>query len=85
MITATLSTKNQITFPKYILEVLGIRSGDKLLVKTENDQIIVKSIGKSVVDSIVKSVKISKEKQDIPFNKVLSSTKKIVANKLSAE
>lgn len=85
MITTTLSTKNQITFPKYILELLGIQSGDKLLVQTETDQIIVKPAGKSIVDSLIKSIQIPKNKQNIPFKKVLASTKKIVAKKLSAK
>lgn len=85
MITTTLSAKNQVTFPKYILEMLKIQSGDKLFVQPEIGQIIIKPTGKSIVDSLMKSIKVAKDKQNVPFKKVLALTKKIVAKKLSAK
>ncbi|MCG2686238.1 AbrB/MazE/SpoVT family DNA-binding domain-containing protein [Candidatus Parcubacteria bacterium] len=85
MITTTLSTKNQVTLPKFILEVLGIKSGDKLLVQIESDEIVVKPMGRSMVDSLVKSIKITKSKRGVPFEEALLLTKKIVAKKLASQ
>lgn len=85
MITTTLSSKNQITFPRFILDMLEIESGDKLLVETENNQIVVKPVGKSIIDLLVKSIKVSKDKKGISFKKVRLTTQKIVAKKLAAQ
>lgn len=82
MIITTLSTKNQITLPKFILEVLGIKSGDRLLVQAQNEEIKIRLVGKSIVDSLAKSIKINPEKKNIPFKEVLLSTQKAVAKKL---
>jgi len=85
MVTTTLSTKNQITLPKFILEVLGIKSGDKLLVQIESDEVVIKPLGGSMVDFLVKSIKITKSKRGIPFEKALLLTKKIAAKKLATQ
>jgi len=85
MIITTLSTKNQITLPKLILEALGIKNGDKLLVQAQNEEIKIKPMGRSIVDSLAKSIKISPEKKNIPFKKVLLSTQKAVAKKLATQ
>jgi len=83
MITTTLSIKNQITLPKFILNLLDIESGDKLLVHAEENSISLQPVGKSVVDSLAGSIKVSKDKRGIPFEKALSVTKKRVAQKLA--
>lgn len=85
MITTTLSTKNQITFPKFILEALKIRSGDQLLVEEEKDKIVVRPVREDIIDSLAKSIKIPKSKKGIPFERALSFTKKIVAKKLATQ
>lgn len=85
MITTTLSSKNQITFPKLILDMLGIESGEKLLVQVESNQIVVKPVGKSVVDLLAKSIKVSKGKKGISFQKIRLTTQKIVAKKLATQ
>jgi AbrB family looped-hinge helix DNA binding protein len=41
MIEATLSTKNQIVIPREAREALGLQAGDKLLVVTRGDSVIV--------------------------------------------
>ncbi|MCJ7740987.1 AbrB/MazE/SpoVT family DNA-binding domain-containing protein [Candidatus Microgenomates bacterium] len=82
MITTTISIKNQITLPKFMLELLGLQSGEKLLVEAKEGEIQLKPAGKSIVDSLANSIEISEAKKGIPYTKVLSSTKKIVAAKL---
>lgn len=84
MIIATLSSKNQITIPKVMLQLLGVESGDKFLVETESEAIKLKPAGKSIVDSLIGSIKIPKSKRGIPFEKVLEETKKIVAKELAS-
>lgn len=84
MITATLSSKNQITFPKFILDLLVIESGDQLLIQPEADRIVVKPVGKSLVDSLVGSIKVAESKKGISFDKALLATKKIAAKKLAS-
>jgi len=83
MITTTLSIKNQITLPKFILDLLNIESGDKLLVHAEENSISLEPVGKSVVDSLAGSIKIPRDKKGVPFEKALSVTKKKVAQKLA--
>lgn len=91
MQTVTLSTKNQIALPKSFLQLLGVKSGDMLLVDFEDKEINkvcypvikIKPIGKSVVSSLAGSIKVAKSKQGVPFTKVLSITKKKIAKKLA--
>ncbi len=82
MITTTISIKNQITLPKFMLELLGLQSGEKLLVEAKEGEIQLKPAGKSIIDSLTSSVKVCEAKKGIPYARVLSSTKKIVAAKL---
>lgn len=83
--TATLSSKNQITIPKAILNHFDIKSGEKILVETDEDVIKLRPIGKSIVDQLAGSVKIPKSKKGIPYEKILEETKRIVARKLAAQ
>jgi len=46
--TVTLSSKNQITLPKYILDLLRIKSGEKLLVETQEDSIKIDAAKKGI-------------------------------------
>jgi AbrB family looped-hinge helix DNA binding protein len=41
MAEATLSSKNQIVIPREARDALGLKSGDKLLVVTSGDSVIV--------------------------------------------
>lgn len=84
MQTVTLSTKNQIAIPKFALQILGIQSGDKLLVQLEDKEIKIKPVGKSMIDAIAQSIKVAKDKKGVPFAKALLFTKKTVAKKLAA-
>lgn len=81
--TITLSSKNQITIPKAILNIFGIKSGEKLLVQAEADAIKIKPMGTSIIEQLVGSVKIDDSKKGIPFEKVLEFTKRKVARELA--
>jgi bifunctional DNA-binding transcriptional regulator/antitoxin component of YhaV-PrlF toxin-antitoxin module len=83
MITTTLSSKNQITLPKFVLQILGVEKGEKFFVETEDGVIKLKAAGKSVVDSLIGSIKIPKSKRGIPFDKVLEETKRMAAKELA--
>lgn len=39
--TAKLSSKNQITIPKKVIEALGLESGDRLRLEVEDEKIIL--------------------------------------------
>ena len=83
MITTTLSIKNQITLPKFLLDLFKIKSGDKLLVEAESEKIIISPVGESIIDSLANSLKIEEAKKGVPFEKVKEVTQKIVAKKLA--
>ena len=85
MITTTISAKNQITIPVFLLQLLNISRGDKLLLEVADKQLLVKPAGKSIIDSLVGSLKVSAELKNIPFEKVLNKTKKSVALKLASQ
>lgn len=68
-----------------MLDALGIKSGEKLIVEQETKAIKVTPVGKSVVDQLVGSIKIPKSKRGIPYEKALEETKKIVLRKLAAQ
>jgi len=43
LISAKLSSKNQITIPKKILESLDLAPGDRLFLEVQGDKIILKA------------------------------------------
>lgn len=79
MITTTISAKNQITIPIFLLQLLQIKSGDKLFLEVADKQLLVKPAGKSIIESLVGSLKVPSELKNIPFEKVLNKTKKSAA------
>lgn len=83
MITTTISSKNQITIPRYILSLLAIKNQDKLLIELEEKTIKISPMGNSIIDDLGGSIEVSNDKKGIPFNKVLDATKKIMAKKLT--
>ncbi len=85
MITTTISSQNQITLPKFITNLLGIQPGDKVLVKTDKDEVILKPMGKSIIDELGGSLVITKDKRSVPFDEVLSETKKKVSQKIAEQ
>ncbi len=82
MITTTISSQNQITLPKFITNLLGINPGDKVLVRTEKDEVVLRPMGKSVVEDLGGSLVVAESKRGVPFDEVLAETKKKTAKKL---
>lgn len=83
----TLSSKNQITIPKALLEQLQVYPRSKLLITAEKDTIVVKPLKKSIVDELVGSLTkyVHPSKLGVSFDVIMEETKKIVAKKLAAE
>lgn len=84
MIT-TVSSKNQITLPKALLEQVNLKSGDKLLIDPKGKGIFLRPVGASLVENVFASVKVTAKKRNIPFRQVMAETKKLVAKKLVQE
>lgn len=85
MITATLSSRNQITIPKALLELLAIKSGDKLVIETKDEAIRLKPAGSSLVKSLGGSVKVGEAQKKASLEKIMSITQKRVAQRLVNE
>lgn len=82
MIKVKISSKNQITFPKYLLQLLRVDSGDFLFLEAEEEKIIVQSLKQSITESLAGVIKVRPSLRGIPFDKALKETKKIVARNL---
>ncbi len=90
MYTTTLSTKNQITLPKFMLQMLDITSGTKFLVSEKDEIITIRPIKTSLVDELVGSMSVPKSKRGVSFEKIQAiaeyeAAKKIVENSASDE
>ena len=83
MITATISSKNQITIPKLLLESLNIKSGDRVLVGEKNKKIFLEPVRGNLVDRLAGSVVVAPEKRGVPFRRVIAETRKMVAKRLA--
>lgn len=82
MVKVKISSKNQITLPKQLLQLLRVDSGDFLFLEAEEEKVIVQPARQSVVESLVGSIKVKPNLRGVPFSQVLKETKKIVARKL---
>ena len=83
----TLSSKRQITIPKYILGDNILRPGDRLIIRKEHDGLLIKPLGTSVVRETAGSLGqyISSAKRGISLSKILRETKKKTSKKLARE
>ncbi|GIW64419.1 MAG: hypothetical protein KatS3mg092_0352 [Patescibacteria group bacterium] len=84
MIISTISSKNQITLPKDILLSIGIGPKDKLLIRKEEEKIILSPLKNSVVDEIagVLTKNVSRKKLNQPLTEIRKQTKIKTAYKL---
>lgn len=82
-----ISSKNQITLPVRLLNDLGVKANDKLLLEKKEDVLVVKPITISIVDELAGSLNkyIKPEKLGKPFSEIRKETQKIVARKLALE
>lgn len=56
MYTATLSSKNQVTIPKKLLDLYGLKSGDKIKFTKQKGKIIVEPAGDIDIDKMAGSL-----------------------------
>lgn len=82
MITTTISSQNQITLPKFILKILGLSSGDKLLLQVEEKMLVAKPAGKSIIETLAGSLNVSASKRGLPFKKVRAETEELAAKEI---
>lgn len=82
MQTVKISSKNQITLGQHLLELVGVRRGDRLLVEVEDKKIVARPIRKSITEQVAGVLKVKPSLRGLPFEKVLEETQKIVAREL---
>lgn len=46
----TVTSKGQVTFPKRLLDTLGVKKGDRLLAKLETGSIVIQPAGKGILE-----------------------------------
>lgn len=85
MRVTNFSTKQQLTFSKQELEILGLKNKGQVLIQREKDMLIIKPVKSSIVDQTAGSLTkyIPRSLQGIPFQKILMDTKKKTAKKLA--
>lgn len=81
MYVTTLSIKNQITIPKFLLNMIGVKDRTQFLISKKDDILTMRPIRTSLVDELAGSLSIPKNKRGIPFNKV----REIMAKKVAYE
>lgn len=74
MQTVTITSKNQITIPKYIVNELNAEMGDKLIVSLKDDLIILKPT-KSVINDLYGSVSTPKHLKGNDIDKIIKESK----------
>jgi len=81
----TVSSQRQITIPKQVLDQLLVSKKDKLLLNIEDSQLVLKPIGKSIVEKLSGSLAeyIPKNKRKTSFKKIMTQTQKIAAKELA--
>jgi len=48
--TISITSKRQATFPKKVLDMLGARPGDRLIVRIENNRVTLEPTGRGILD-----------------------------------
>lgn len=81
----TLSSKRQITIPKHILGDRILRPGDRMIIQREQNGLLMKLIGTSVVRETAGSLGkyIPSAKKGASLSEILRETKKKTSKKLA--
>lgn len=87
MYTVTLSAKNQITLPKFLLDLIDAKSGIQFLISEEDKTLTMKPIKTSLVDELAGSMHVPKRLRGVPFEKIQEiaeheAAKKIIENSM---
>ncbi|OGP99633.1 MAG: hypothetical protein A2026_13080 [Deltaproteobacteria bacterium RBG_19FT_COMBO_46_12] len=77
---AVISSKGQMTIPREVRKVLGLKPSEKVVIVVEGDQAIMKPLKGNLLD-IGGSITIPKREKPIDFSKTREEVKKKVAQK----
>lgn len=84
MQVATISSKRQLTISNELLSLFGIKPGSRVILHNQKEGVLISPLKGTVVDetagSLTRYIPISK--RNIPFEKILKETKKIIVRKL---
>ncbi len=71
---ATITSKRQLTIPVAIFEKLGLKEGDRVLVKKEAGRMTIQP-AKNLVEELAGSVSVPKKYQGMPIEKLIKLAK----------
>lgn len=82
-----LSSQRQITIPKWMLELIGAKAHDKLVVKFEDNRLILELIKKDLVEELAGSLAhlVPPDKRNIPIEEAIKMAKDIAAQHIARE
>jgi antitoxin PrlF len=83
MSTTTVTKKGQITIPKHIREQLGLKEGDKVLVKFQEGKIFVRKIT-SIFD-LEGSVRVPEKVKKLGWKEVEKKAHEYMAKRINIE
>ena len=85
MRVTNFSTKQQLTFSKQELDILGLKNRGQVIIQREKGMLLIKPVKNSIVDQTAGSLTkyVSGSLRGIPFQKILMETKKKTARKLA--
>jgi antitoxin PrlF len=78
-----VSIKGQIVIPKEIRDKLGILPGEKIIIMTRDDEIILKKAKKLSIEEISERIEKVVEKEKIDVDKLIDEAMKWVRSKQS--
>lgn len=83
----TLSSKRQITIPKHILGDRILRPGDRLIIQKEQNGLLIKPLGTSVVRETAGSLAkyVPSAKRGVSLSEISRETKKKTSKKLAGK
>lgn len=82
---ATISSKGQLTIPKYVQDMMNITYGSKVMLYPDKDILLIKPLKNSLTQQTAGSLKkySNPKKLGVPFSKVREETQKIAAKELA--
>lgn len=85
MALATLSSQNQITLPKRILDEVQLCPRDKVFVHKRGSRIILEPINQSIAENTFGALSdyVTADKKGQPLAEIMQETKKKAAQKLN--
>lgn len=78
----TITSKRQATFPKKLLEALGVDMGDKIMAKITNGRVTLEPVKGDILDLYGF---LEKESKGVSLEKIMEETKKARARAIARE